>query len=177
MTAGAVVTQYNYSPFGHTEVIGTDIDQPFRFTGREYDAETGLYYYRARYYSPDMRRFISEDPLRFAAGDVNFYAYVWNNPVNFIDPMGLAGKCPSSKSLKKWGDKIKKARTCDEALKTPPDSNYDDAWDKCFDCANSISPPGIFKGAGISAAQESCAALWCKKNGYKDPQCKRYPKL
>jgi len=86
---GNVVTQYNYSPFGQTEVIGTDIPQPFRFTGREYDPETDLYFYRARYYSPDMRRFISEDPIRFAAGDVNFYAYVGSNPVNFIDPLGL----------------------------------------------------------------------------------------
>jgi len=88
-SSGVVVTQYNYSPFGHTEVIGIDIDQPFRFTGREYDSETGLYYYRARYYSPDMKRFISEDPLRFAAGDVNWYAYVGSNPVNFTDPLGL----------------------------------------------------------------------------------------
>jgi RHS repeat-associated protein len=88
-SSGVVVTQYNYSPFGHTEVIGTDIDQPFRFTGREWDAETGLYYYRARYYSPDMRRFISEDPIRFEGGDVNFYAYVGGNPVNFSDPLGL----------------------------------------------------------------------------------------
>jgi RHS repeat-associated protein len=89
-SSGVVVTQYNYSPFGHTEVIGTDIDQPFRFTGREWDPETGLYYYRARYYSPDMRRFISEDPIRFAGGDVNWYAYVGNNPVNFTDPLGLS---------------------------------------------------------------------------------------
>jgi len=88
--SGNVVTQYNYSPFGQTEVIGTDINQPFRFTGREYDPETGLYFYRARYYSPEMRRFISEDPLRFGAGDVNWYTYVGGNPVNRTDPLGLA---------------------------------------------------------------------------------------
>jgi len=90
-STGAVTTRYNYSPFGETEVthlIG-QVDQPFQFTGREWDAETGLYFYRARYYSPDMRRFISEDPIRFAGGDVNFYAYVGNNPVNFRDPEGL----------------------------------------------------------------------------------------
>jgi len=87
-----VVTRYNYSPFGRTLALGRDVPQPFRFTGREWDAETRLYYYRARYYSPDMRRFISEDPLRFAAGDVNFYAYVDNNPVNFVDPSGLKNR-------------------------------------------------------------------------------------
>ena len=91
-STGAVTTRYNYSPFGQTDVthlMGTEINQPFRFTGREYDAETGMYYYRNRTYSWEMRRFISEDPLRFGAGDVNWYAYVGGNPVNFTDPMGL----------------------------------------------------------------------------------------
>jgi len=87
--SGNVVTQYNYSPFGRTMTLGEDVPQPFRFTGREYDAETDFYYYRARYYSPDMRRFISEDPLRFAGSNVNFYAYVGSNPVNVKDPFGL----------------------------------------------------------------------------------------
>jgi uncharacterized protein RhaS with RHS repeats len=50
-----------------------------------------LYYYRARYYSPELQRFISEDPIRLAGGDVNYYAYVGNNPVNWIDPLGLFG--------------------------------------------------------------------------------------
>jgi RHS repeat-associated protein len=69
---------------------------PFRFTGREFDAETDLYFYRARYYDPSIGRFISEDPIRsedpisFDAG-TNFYTYVQNNPVNTIDPFGLAG--------------------------------------------------------------------------------------
>ncbi len=47
-----------------------------------------MYYYRARYYDPEIGRFVSEDPLGFAAGDVNFYAYVGNNPINFNDPSG-----------------------------------------------------------------------------------------
>ena len=64
--------------------------QPYGFTGREYDSETGLYYYRARYYDPTAGRFISEDPIGFAGGDVNLYRYVQNNPVMFIDPYGLA---------------------------------------------------------------------------------------
>ena len=58
------------------------------FTGREWDPETGLYYYRARYYDPKLGRFISEDPIGFAV-DVNFYAYVKNNPVRWTDAYGL----------------------------------------------------------------------------------------
>jgi RHS repeat-associated protein len=50
------------------------------FTGREYDPETGLYYYRARYYDPKIGRFVSQDPIGFLGGN-NFYAYVENNPV------------------------------------------------------------------------------------------------
>jgi RHS repeat-associated protein len=50
---------------------------------------TGLYYYRARYYSPGLQRFISEDPIGLLGGDVNFYVYVWSDPVNWIDPLGL----------------------------------------------------------------------------------------
>jgi RHS repeat-associated protein len=95
-SSGGVETQYNYSPFGVTQVMGTDVSQPFRFTGREWDAETGLYYYRARYYSPGMGRFITEDPIRFASGDVNWYRYVGNDPVNLTDPLGLFPPAPDT---------------------------------------------------------------------------------
>jgi RHS repeat-associated protein len=84
---GVVKTQYNYSPYGETVVIGEPSGNPFQYTGRENDG-TGLYAYRARYYSPEMRSFISEDPIRFAGG-MNWYSYVGNRPVNFVDPMGL----------------------------------------------------------------------------------------
>ena len=69
------------------QVTGTSTN-PFQYTGRENDG-TGLYYYRARYYSPTLQRFISEDPIGFEGGDVNFYAYVLNNPIRFQDPFGL----------------------------------------------------------------------------------------
>jgi len=61
---------------------------PFRYTARESDAETGLYYYRARYYDPATGRFLSEDPLQLNGGDADFYRYSINNPVNFKDPSG-----------------------------------------------------------------------------------------
>ena len=48
-------------------------------------------YYRARYYSPTTQRFISQDPIGFGGGDVNLYAMVWNNPLSFVDPLGLMG--------------------------------------------------------------------------------------
>lgn len=85
---GSVRTQYTYDPFGRVTISGEANDNPFQFTGRENDG-TGLHYYRARYYSPELQRFISADPIGILGGDINFHAYVANNPTNWIDPSGL----------------------------------------------------------------------------------------
>jgi len=61
---------------------------PFSYTTREFDQETSIYYYRARYYDPSVGRFISEDPIGFGGG-THFYRYASNNPVLFDDPLGL----------------------------------------------------------------------------------------
>jgi RHS repeat-associated protein len=60
----------------------------FRYTGREFDTETSLYYYRARYYDPQSGKFIAEDPIRFL-GAVSFYPYAQNTPTALVDPFGL----------------------------------------------------------------------------------------
>ena len=80
-----------YNSFGNivdqtddTETIGS-----YYYTGQEFDAETGLYYYNARYYDPTIGRFISQDPMSFDAGDTNLYRYVGNNPMTFTDPTGM----------------------------------------------------------------------------------------
>ncbi len=87
---GSVAQTYTYDSFGNlTSSTGT-ITNPFRYTGREFDAETSLYYYRARYYDISAGRFLSEDPIRYAGGSPNFYHYVFNGPLNLIDPTGLA---------------------------------------------------------------------------------------
>jgi RHS repeat-associated protein len=86
-SSGAIQTQYTYEPFGATTVTGATSSNWYQFTGRANDG-TGLYYYRARYYSPRFQRFISEGPAGIAGG-INFYAYAGNSPVNFGDPFGL----------------------------------------------------------------------------------------
>lgn len=85
--AGALKTQYTYDPFGGTAAQGEPSANAGQYTGRENDA-TGLYYYRARYYSPTLQRFISEDPSGMFGG-TNLYAYVGNGPVGRLDPSGL----------------------------------------------------------------------------------------
>jgi len=87
---GNLTTSYTYGPFGVTTLTGLSSTNPYQFTGRE-NAGNGLYYYRARYYNATLGRFISEDPAGFDGGNLNLYAYVFDNPVNFTDP---SGKCP-----------------------------------------------------------------------------------
>ncbi len=88
-STGATLDHIDYDSFGAVlaETNPAEGDR-FKFTGREYDATTGLYYYRARYYDPQAGRFISEDPLGFNAGDPNLYRYVGNSPQNASDPLG-----------------------------------------------------------------------------------------
>jgi RHS repeat-associated protein len=87
-TAGVLAETYTYDSFGNQTASSGSLTNPFRFTSREFDIETNLYYFRARYSDPQIGRFKSEDPLGFAVGN-NFYAYVLNNAVNDIDPAGL----------------------------------------------------------------------------------------
>lgn len=105
--AGVVQTEYTYESFGRATASGALNISSYQYTGRENDG-TGLYYYRARYYDPQIQRFISEDPiLSPTALDIPFlvphlldepsklhsYAYVVNNPLKFRDPLGLDPEC------------------------------------------------------------------------------------
>lgn len=85
---GNVVTEYTYDPFGATTATGEASANAFQYTGRENDSATGLYYYRTRYYSPSLHRFISEDRVDVTPWETNLYAYVGNDPLGFIDPYG-----------------------------------------------------------------------------------------
>jgi RHS repeat-associated protein len=82
-----MVHSFSYDEYG-TPNSASSVGNPFLFTGREFEGETGLYFYRARYYDPKLGRFVASDPIGLNGGN-NLYAYVENNPVNFIDPLGL----------------------------------------------------------------------------------------
>ncbi len=86
-STGAVQTSYTFEPFGNTAVSGATTTNTFAYTGRELDA-TGLYFYRARYYSATLQRFISEDPIGYQGNTVNLYEHTYDNPTNLIDPSG-----------------------------------------------------------------------------------------
>jgi RHS repeat-associated protein len=92
-SAGAVGSTYSYDSFGNVTASSGSVVNRFQYDAREFDSETGLYYYRARYYDPTVGRFISEDPLQFSVGE-NFYRYVSNRPTLGVDPSGLVTVIP-----------------------------------------------------------------------------------
>jgi RHS repeat-associated protein len=94
--SGTLVERYEYDVYGAVTIYDSSdvtittsaIGNPYLFTARRYDPESNNYYYRARYYSPALGRFLSQDPLGFDAGDYNLYRYAFNNPTNLTDPSG-----------------------------------------------------------------------------------------
>jgi RHS repeat-associated protein len=98
---GALLESYRYDAFGAVTVYGSSgsalpaspRENRFLFTGREWLSQVDLYDYRNRVYSASLGRFLQTDPIRFAAGDVNIYRYVGNDPANSVDPWGLEVSC------------------------------------------------------------------------------------
>jgi RHS repeat-associated protein len=88
---GVVRNRFEYDAFGTvvSTMSGATDDSRYRYTGREFDGETGLYYYRARYFDSNSGRFIGQDPIGFRAGDSNLYRYVGNDTINKNDPSGM----------------------------------------------------------------------------------------
>lgn len=104
---GKIVAEYEYDAWGNiTKEVGY-IENPFRFTGREWDKESGLYFFRARYYDPSLGRFISKNPsLGFLRNpqSLNRYLYAYNNPLIYLCPFGLLPAPVSSHFLPKVGN-------------------------------------------------------------------------
>ncbi len=127
--AGTVVERYAYSAYGKPAFLdaaanpldpqASTIGNPYLFTGRRLDPETGLYYYRARMYDAELGRFVSRDPIGYEGDPVNMYRYVWGVPLVGFDPTGMA---PSSMRPLPFGD---------DPLQLVPGDNCDhrQSWD------------------------------------------------
>jgi RHS repeat-associated protein len=97
---GAVAQRLDYDAFGQVLFDSNPGFQPFGFAGGLGDPDTGLVHFGARDYDPATGRWTSKDPLGFAAGDANLYAYAGNDPVNWLDPTGLAEVCAVARHVR-----------------------------------------------------------------------------
>ncbi|MEL7092551.1 MAG: RHS repeat-associated core domain-containing protein [Pseudomonadota bacterium] len=89
LSSETVAAAYEYDGYGMITQTQGDLVQPYGYTGREFDQESGLYYYRARYYDASSGIFLQSDPISFASGNHSFYKYVENSPFGGTDPSGL----------------------------------------------------------------------------------------
>jgi RHS repeat-associated protein len=135
-TTGALTKRYKYDAFGNEVNADTNDSNPWRYCGEYFDKETGNYYLRARFYNPRNGRFLTEDPIR---DGLNWYTYVYNNPVYWIDPWGLFGQPTISadgggtRTLAPWRQS---ARDYMEAYYSSPNPEYP-IWG--LNCANFVS--------------------------------------
>jgi RHS repeat-associated protein len=161
--AGNVVEKYDYDPFGQAtirdsaDVIipSSAISNPFMFAGRRLDPETGLYYYRQRYYDPGLGRFISQDPIGNWTDGINLgngLAYVGNNPVNNTDPNGESIFSWIGKQIQKGWEKLKgKAK---KAVEEAPKKAVEKATKKVIEKIAPETPPETAKTIAKAVAEE-----------------------
>ncbi|KJZ62593.1 RHS repeat-associated core domain-containing protein [Pseudomonas fluorescens] len=100
--SGDIVWSAKYNAYGKVSRLafggGEQLEQPLRFQGQYFDAESGLHYNRHRYYDPEVGRYLTPDPIKLAGG-LNQYQYT-PNPTGWVDPLGLSGNCPPPNKLR-----------------------------------------------------------------------------
>ncbi len=147
---GEVVQSLRYSPFGQVEQDTNPGFQPFGFAGGLYDSQTGLVRFGARDYDPEVGRWTAMDPLGFSAGDTSLYVYVFNDPINLIDPTGELVFLPVVAALALADAALSAADAISLAA---------DLADPCLSSASKAASLALFlaglalPGAGFSAAK------------------------
>jgi RHS repeat-associated protein len=157
-SAGATAKSYAYDAYGTILESPGTLEQPYTYTGRELDSESGLYYYRARYYDAAIGRFLQQDPLGFANGDPNLYAYVEDNPLNFTDPDGKLPRPPKPPKPPQRKDPSPEGKnpsgqkstpnpkpTCKLIIPQPPGALFNPC-DKCWSCTYWCTGRGFVGG-------------------------------
>jgi RHS repeat-associated protein len=151
-TTGTVQNLYSYDPYGNASETSEGFTNPYQYAGREADT-AGLYYYRARYYSPAMGRFISEDPLWFDGGQNNFYSYVAGDPINYLDQYGLDANTWTYGEIEQWS--ITSMRDF-----TPPPGLADAKASIAAACGRNTNVANCKSVDGSNATAPADAAAW-----------------
>jgi RHS repeat-associated protein len=163
--SGSIMTQYTYDPFGNTTAAGAASTNPSQYTGRENEGN-GLYYYRARYYSPVFGRFVNEDPTGFAGSGVNFYAYAGDNPISFNDPFGLSTRGDADAALASMRADmapLDQFYANQKSLARRKDNGWEDIWNNPImnwmsnnaDYLPGACSGGVFAFGGVQPANEA----------------------
>ncbi len=165
--AGAAANTYTYDSFGNLTASTGTLTNPLQYTAREFDPETGAYYYRARYYDPNSGRFLGEDPLRFRA-TIDFYAYALNDPVRWSDP---DGRKISFGPIYDWYEKSRnyadlivcgaKARWCLKGLASTTNSIRQDPTIGSPGNPNSSASTGLDQIHAACHSDQNCKDLFC----------------
>ncbi len=188
---GKVVQSYTYDSFGGMKQSGDKVKQPYTFTAREWDKETGLYYYRARYYDATIGRFTSFDPLLHLISRskqsgvcgknsnssiprtfsllmenpkfLNPQVYVANDPVNSVDPSGLLPQTPGE-----WLNLINNMKKigklcyeCNEIEKHMLKGGAQGIDNECLNCCDALSK--IYGGVLKHTVRDTCVSTLCMK--------------
>ena len=163
----SIQNNYGYSPYGESQTVGPDgTNNSIQYTSRENDG-TGLMFYRARYYDPVLKIFISEDPIGLQAG-MNFRGYVEGNPLSFTDPEGLQINDP----------------TVDPVMDRPCATQCTDI-SQCLECCHAQARKSSLSGVPPSATGQlflNCRATCTAQLEAKEPSppplwCKVLPSL
>ncbi|MFP4474495.1 MAG: RHS repeat-associated core domain-containing protein [Desulfatibacillaceae bacterium] len=163
--SGAIVETYGYDPYGMPTIMdpsgnvraNSTIGVTRLYTGRDWEEEVGLYYYRARYLNPRLGRYMSPDPLGYADG-LNLYEYAHSNPLRYIDPRGT--ECESN-SLEFDAGRIKQYLPgfLNEKMGDP---KINITYKKCENCCSD----GPKKGETVTDKEISVAVAWSGDTGY-----------
>ena len=128
--AGALAQTYTFDSFGKETASSGSLVHPFQYAGREADSETGLYFYRARYYDPAAGRFISEDPVRFTES-TNFHPYIGNYPSTYKDPFGQGiVDCAAELAKLAYLEGVKAKRLAENAVSSCKDPGHQKSTDQ-----------------------------------------------
>ncbi|MBI4683442.1 MAG: RHS repeat-associated core domain-containing protein, partial [Nitrospirae bacterium] len=168
-----VAASYRYDVFGMPLKKVATLDQPFRFSTKQYDERTGLSYYGYRFYNPSIGRWITRDPLG-EAGGINLYGFVGNNPVNFVDPLGLENlRRPDSRYyFGRLGSWIEPGRAVGSYLEDHVTHAHQTAkiHDRCVDTLHNLGVPDIIANYPTMIPAFGAAVIYNNLTDYSQPQ-------